>query len=161
MSQTNTGRVEWIGVSSGNRATITPLQEVEILEGKGLTGDYHAKTRWSHRQVTLIQHDHLPEIARLHGTADVTPDKLRRNVAISGIDLSHFMRRRFRIGDVLLEGTGPCDPCNRMDENLGPGGKEAMKDKGGITARVLRGGMIRVGDAVTSPAEEAELAFPE
>lgn len=66
-----------------------------------------------------------------------------------GIELTSLIGKRFRIGEALLEGTGPCTPCSRMDENLGPGGRLAMKGLGGLTAKVIESGRIRVGDTVT------------
>ena len=72
----------------------------------------------------------------------------RRNLVISGLNLLALKGRTFTIGDALFAYTGPCAPCSRMDENLGPGGFQAMRGHGGIITRVLKPGTIRVGDAV-------------
>ena len=144
-----TGRVAWIGIAIGPRAPIHSVPSVVAEAGHGLTGDHHAKRRRdTKRQVTLIQFEHLAAVASLCGRDAATPDLLRRNVAVAGINVLALKDRQFRIGDVLLEGSGPCEPCSRMEENLGPGGYNAMRGHGGITARVLEGGTIRIGDKV-------------
>jgi len=73
---------------------------------------------------------------------------LRRNLVVSRIPVIALKGRRFRVGTVLLEGTSPCDPCSKMEENLGPGGYNAMRAMGGLCARVIDGGVVRLGDAV-------------
>ena len=95
---------------------------------------------------------YLPVIAALSGHGSVAPALLRRNVVVSGIPLVALKGRRFRIGQALFEGTGDCDPCSRMEAALGPGGYNAMRGHGGMTARVLCGGTLRVGDAVIAGA---------
>jgi MOSC domain-containing protein YiiM len=78
----------------------------------------------------------------------VNPQLLRRNLVVSGIPLIALKGRRFRIGEVLLEGTDACDPCSRMEAALGPGGYNAMRGHGGLCARIVEGGTIRIGDAL-------------
>jgi MOSC domain-containing protein YiiM len=148
------GRLEWIGVSPARRGPIVAETHATVAAGTGLVGDHHAKSGRSKRQVTLIQHEHLPAIAALTGRADLTPALLRRNLVVSGINLLALKDLRFRIGGVLLEGTGLCAPCSRMEEALGPGGYNAMRGHGGITARVLAGGEIHVGDPVVFVPQE-------
>jgi MOSC domain-containing protein YiiM len=114
-----------------------------------LIGDRYAESPGTKRQVTLIQAEHLPVIARLTGHASIPPEWLRRNLLVSGINLLALKDRPFRIGAVLFEGTGLCQPCARMEEVLGAGGYNAMRGHGGITARVLEGAELFVGDAVT------------
>ena len=129
-------------------ATPTPVQSAVVRAGTGIDGEHHAKSGRSKRQVTLIQAEHLPVIAAILKRDAIDPGLLRRNLVVSGINLIALKDRKFKIGEVLLEGTGPCDPCSRMEENLGPGGYNAMRGHGGITAQVLEGGDIQVGDEV-------------
>ena len=139
------GRLEWIGLRSQRRGTVTSVQTAELLQDRGLTGDHSVKRAGGKRQVTLIQWEHLPVIAGLCGEAVIDPERLRRNLVVSGINLSSLRVRKFRIGDALLEGTGHCPPCSRMEVELGHGGFNAMRGHGGITARVLLGGTVSVG----------------
>lgn len=143
------GQVEWIGLCTERRGAVEDAAEVTAEQGRGLVGDHHGKRRKSKRQVTLIQAEHLPVVASLLGLEEsIDPGLLRRNIVVSGVSLIALKDQRFRIGEVLLEGSGPCAPCSRMEENLGEGGYNAMRGHGGITARVIEGGMIRVGDCV-------------
>lgn len=141
------GRVQWIGVRPARDVAMQEVDEVEATAGAGLSGDrYHGGS--GKRGVTLLQAEHLPAIAALAGRSEIPPMLLRRNLLVSGIPLIALKGRRFMIGDVLLEGTGPCDPCSRMEDALGPGGYNAMRGHGGLTARILGSGILRIGQAV-------------
>ena len=142
------GRVEWIGIRPERRAPLASVDQVEAIAGYGLAGDHYASKSNGKRQVTLIQAEHLEVVAVLLGKADVRADLVRRNILISGINLYALRDRQFFVGDVVLEGTGTCDPCSRMEAVLGTGGYNAMRGHGGITARIQNGGLLRIGDTV-------------
>ena len=141
------GRVEWIGVRPMRDVPMQPVDGVEATAGAGLAGDRYTGGSGK-RGVTLIQAEHLPVIAALSGHDAVAPALLRRNVVVSGIPLVALKGRRFRIGEVVLEGTDSCDPCSRMEAALGAGGYNAMRGHGGLCARILEGGRVRIGDIV-------------
>lgn len=141
------GRVEWIGVRPRRDAPVIVLDEVQAVAGAGLMGDRYAGGSGK-RGVTLVQAEHLPVIAQLAGRDAVAPETLRRNLVVSGIPVIALKGQRFRIGRVVLEGTSPCDPCSKMEDALGPGGYNAMRGHGGLCARIVEGGSLRIGDAV-------------
>ncbi len=141
------GRVAWIGVRPARGSALLELDTVEAVTGGGLAGDRYAGSSGK-RGVTLIQAEHLPAIAALSGHPVVAPGLLRRNLVVSGIALVALKGRRFRVGDVVLEGTDSCDPCSRMEAALGPGGYNAMRGHGGLCARIVQGGMLHLGDPV-------------
>lgn len=145
------GRVEEIVVRGAPRAPARTVVQTVALARIGLADDRlgrRGEAELSTRQVTLIQHEHLDVIARLAGVAAVDAGALRRNLVVSGINLAALRNQRVRVGEAVLEITGPCHPCSRMEEAIGPGGHAAMRGHGGMTARVIEGGAIRVGDAV-------------
>jgi MOSC domain-containing protein YiiM len=154
------GRVEWIGLCAEPHGELRSVPEATLLVDHGLEGDHHAKRKaGSKRQVTLIQQEHLAAIGGLLHREPIPPGLLRRNLVVSGINLLALKDKQFLIGNCLLEHTGPCDPCAQMETNLGPGGLNAMRGHGGITATVLRGGTIRLGDdvrAIVNVEEEAQ-----
>ncbi|MEQ8234863.1 MAG: MOSC domain-containing protein [Gammaproteobacteria bacterium] len=141
------GHVTWLARRPARRAPLQIVDWLDLDATGGITGDRYAG-RSGKRQVTLIQAEHLSVVAALLGRERVDPAELRRNVVVGGINLLALRDRRFRLGDAVLEGTGACHPCSRMEEALGAGGYNALRGHGGITARVVAGGRVRLGDAV-------------
>jgi MOSC domain-containing protein YiiM len=141
--------VEWIGLR-GWRGPVTSVDTAEAIPERGLAGDHRVErgNAGGTRQVTLIQLEHLAAVAAMTGGERIDPVWLRRNLAVSDINLLALNQRAFRIGEVVLRYTGLCHPCSRMEQALGRGGYNAMRGHGGITAAVVQGGVICVGDAV-------------
>lgn len=134
--------------------------QAAIEPGRGLIGDRRSATlklgaSAQKREITLIQSEHLPVVAGLLGLAALDPARLRRNLVVSGINLLSMrslfpdVQLQWQLGDeVVLEVTGTCEPCSLMESELGQGGYNALRGHGGVTARVLVGGAIRVADSV-------------
>jgi MOSC domain-containing protein YiiM len=148
------GRVEAIIVRGAPRDPARTISATQALAGIGLADDRLGKkgeSELSTRQVTLVQAEHLPviaQLAQLDGVAAVDPVRLRRNLVVSGINLLALRNARVQVGDAVLEIVGPCAPCSRMETEVGPGAYAAMRGHGGMTARVITTGAIRVGDLV-------------
>jgi MOSC domain-containing protein YiiM len=142
------GRLEWIGLRPARLEAMHVVREAELLTDRGISGDHTCARGSTKRQVSLIQAEHLPVICALAGRREVPPELLRRNLVVSGINLLALRSTEFRIGSARLKGEGPCEPCSKMERALGLGGYNAMRGHGGILARVLEGGVIRVGDEV-------------
>jgi MOSC domain-containing protein YiiM len=154
------GRVEAIYIRPARSVPVTAVSVVRAEPGRGLIGDRRSLTVRSgdaarKREVTLFQAEHLPTISALLGETLLDASRLRRNLVVSGINLVSMkspwkdIRLEWSIGDeVVLLITGSCDPCSRMEEELGYGGYNAMRGHGGVTAQLMVGGTIRVGDPV-------------
>ena len=142
------GTLRWIGVRPERRAAMQSIETAQLLADQGIAGDRASRRKGHRRQISLLQYEHLDAIAAYAGLPQVTPEQLRRNLIVSGINLLALREQRFYIGEVLLEGTGPCHPCSRMEETLGAGGFNAVRGHGGIIARVLTPGLIHLGDDV-------------
>ncbi len=123
----------------------TQVESVMAIESQGLKGDHYA-SRGGKRQVTLISVEHIMAVSSIIGKEEIDPLLLRRNIVTKGINLLSLKGKQFKLGEAVLEYTGDCHPCSRMEENLGDGGYNAMRGHGGITARILKGGTIKIGD---------------
>ena len=146
------GTVVWIGARPARRAGMRAAPAAMLVAGKGLVGDRYANAEGA-RQVTLVEAESLATIASHLGRDGVGLGELRRNIVVRGINLLALKGRRFRIGAAVLEASGECHPCSRMEEVLGIGGYNAVRGLGGLTARVIEGGPIRVGDDVAPVPE--------
>ena len=163
------GRVEAIFLRPQRGVAALRVPTATALVDRGIAGDRTGERAASQpggskRQVTLIQAEHLPLIANWAGLDAIDPGTLRRNLVISGLNLvatrSPFADQVLKVwigNEVALVITGPCDPCSKMEAVLGPSGYNAMRGHGGMTARVVCGGVVAVGDVVRVEVARATL----
>lgn len=171
-----TGKLEWIGLRPARKTPMIIVDEVMAIEGLGLAGDRRCEgSRGSARQATIISVEYIDIITRLlkkdvsekkvseknipgknvSNKESIDPAILRRNLVVSGINLTALRHQRFQIGDAIFEATALCHPCSRMEQALGKHGVAAMLGHGGLCAKIIRSGQIRIGDGVLhlGPAE--------
>ena len=144
-------QLKWIGLRPARKEQIKVVDQA-LIDENGLIGDRY-DIAFGDRNVTLIRQEGLEEVwQKLGKEGSVDPALARRNLVVSGLGpaLKKMKGDQIKIGDqVVLQVTGYCNPCSRMDENFGPGGLKAMAGHGGLTAKVVEGGKILVGDRIT------------
>jgi MOSC domain-containing protein YiiM len=147
-------RLEAICIAPAAEAAMVALLQVEAIEGAGLEGDRYATqvgfysprpTDPGAREVTLIEAEALDALREQHGI-ELTTTEHRRNLTTRGIRLRELLGQQFRIGEVLLEGIKDCPPCEHLQGLVGKPVLVPLVNTGGIRARVVKGGTLRVGD---------------
>jgi MOSC domain-containing protein YiiM len=152
------GHLEAICVAPTAGAPMQALSEVEALPGAGLAGDRYAlgigyysprPTDPGAREVTLFEAEVLDWLQAEHGIA-FSPTEHRRNLTTRDVRLAELLGRRFRVGQVLLEGVKDCPPCTHLEALVHKPVLHPLTTRGGLRARILEGGHLRVGDAIVA-----------
>lgn len=131
----------------GGPAGETPCesrQRVRLIAGRGIEGDRYALREPGHpKQITFFDMDVVDALSDRAGHP-VPPQSVRRNVFVRGLDLPSLVGKHFTLQGIRFEGVDPCKPCYWMDEAVGPGTEDFLKGKGGLRARILDDGELRV-----------------
>lgn len=153
------GKLLHIYISSGHdywgrngegrlQSGIQELQEIECVAGKGLRGDRYFGYRPDYKgQVTFFDMAMVEEVRQHFKLSKLPASVFRRNLIVEGLDLRALMGRRFLFQGVEFEGSQECKPCHWMDRAIAPGGEEFLQGKfrGGLRAKVVTSGVLRVG----------------
>lgn len=148
------GTVQAIYICSAATQPMVEVREARAVPGRGLEGDrYFSKTGTyserpgTGREVTLIAQETLGELKAELGI-DLAPRDSRRNLLTQGVPLNEWVGKRFRVGEVTLQGMRLCEPCAYLESLTQPGVLEGLVHRGGLRAKILQGGVIRAADAV-------------
>lgn len=142
--------VKYIYIAEVMGGQMTDMPQVEAIAGVGLKGDRYADASGEaapETQITLIQHEHITAFVDSTGL-DLPPDAPRRNLVTEGVNLNPLCGKQFRVGEVVLEGIELCEPCASLMKRTYPEVLKFFVHKGGLRARIIKGGQIQVGDAI-------------
>jgi MOSC domain-containing protein YiiM len=148
------GRVFAIYIGACKAMALHAVDAVEAVPGKGIVGDRYflqqgtfTKPGSPDREVTLIELEAIEALER-ECQIKLEPSQARRNLVTRGVPLNHLVGREFHVGDVLLRGLRLCEPCGHLEGLTVKGIKEGLCHRGGLRAQILRGGLVRTGDAI-------------
>jgi MOSC domain-containing protein YiiM len=126
---------------------VVEVREVHCLAGRGLEGDRFLDYKKDYAgQITFFAMEVFEELCRALSVFDKTPGALRRNVFVRGVDLNSLIGEKFSIQNVEFSGSKECSPCYWMDQSFAPGSEAFLKNRGGLRARILTSGILRVDE---------------
>jgi MOSC domain-containing protein YiiM len=150
------GEVIGIHLAPTGAAPMKSVTTAETVAGEGLVGDrYYSKLgtysnqAGSGRDITLIEIEAMEALKRDY-QIELDAGRVRRNIVTRGVPLNHFVGKEFKIGDVVLRGTRLCEPCAHMEKLTVKGAMRVLIHRGGLRAEIVKGGMVHVGDVITS-----------
>jgi MOSC domain-containing protein YiiM len=118
---------------------------IECVPGRGIRGDRYFDFKDEYKgQITFFSDDVFDALCAALGIHDCSPAAARRNVITRGVDLNEFIGMEFEVQGVRFYGTQECAPCYWMDRAFTPGAKDFLKGRGGLRAKILSGGELRL-----------------
>lgn len=138
------GKVLAICISEVRGTQKSPVSSAKFIEEWGIDGDAHAG-KW-HRQVSLLSAEKIDDF-KAKG-APVLDGAFGENLVVEGFDFKNLpVGTKFKCNDVVLEMTQIGKECHAHCQIYKVMG-DCIMPREGVFARVLRGGMINVGDTL-------------
>ena len=149
-----TGEVVSIHIADKAEAPMRSVPQVRAIPGKGLEGDRYFSASGTYsdrpspaREVTLIESEAIEAMARDNEIA-IPAGAARRNIITRGAPLNHLVGHEFEVGRVRLLGIKLCEPCSHLESLTKKGIIAGLVHRGGLRAKILIEGEIRVGDPI-------------
>jgi MOSC domain-containing protein YiiM len=127
---------------------VLEVQQIECVADRGVRGDRFFDYKESYKgQITFFAWETFRELCNALNIENKAPGNLRRNVITHGVALNSLIDREFEIQGIRFQGVCECSPCYWMDQALAPGAEAFLKGRGGLRARILSSGFLRVDEA--------------
>lgn len=127
------------------QSPLVEVSEVECVAGRGLRGDRFFDYKENYKgQITFFAREVFDDVCQHLGGIMASPGATRRNAITRGIDLNELIGRQFALQGIEFEGICECRPCYWMNLAIAPGAEAALQGRGGLRARILSSGTMRV-----------------
>jgi MOSC domain-containing protein YiiM len=148
----------------GQPAGTHPIEEraeVRCVAGRGLEGDRFLDHKPDYKgQVTFFQHEVYLDLCERLQVWDKPPSVFRRNVITRGVDLNTLIGVEFEVQGIRFLGVEESKPCHWMNLAFGPGAESALAGRGGLRARILSDGILRVTAKVGTNKASEKVSLP-
>jgi hypothetical protein len=132
------------GQPAGENPTVE-VAEIECVAGQGIKGDRFFGFKENYKgQITFFSAEVFEDVCQKLGVTGKSPGLTRRNVITVGVDLNALIGQKFTLQGVEFEGVCECSPCHWMDDAIAPGAEAALQGCGGLRAKILTDGKLRV-----------------
>ena len=148
------GTVLSIQIAADKADKLGNLEQIRAIEGMGLEGDRYFKRTGTYsdkhdesREATFIEAEALEALARDY-RVELKAVESRRNICTRGVALNHLVGREFKVGEAVFRGIRLCEPCSHLEQVSGKQVRKGLIHRGGLRARIVKSGLVRVGDDV-------------
>jgi MOSC domain-containing protein YiiM len=132
------------GKAAGSHELIE-REEIVCVAGRGIEGDRFFDHKENHSgQITFFSAEVFEDVCSQLGVTGKHPRLTRRNVITSGVDLNSLIGEEFTVQGVRFYGVEECRPCYWMDQAIAPGAEAALRNRGGLRAKILATGLLRI-----------------
>lgn len=131
---------------------LLPVDSLECVAGRGIRGDRYFDFKPDYKgQITFFQWEHLTqlwdELGVPEGARD--PGATRRNVIVASLDLQTLVGKEFELQGIRFLASEACRPCYWMNGAIHPMAENWMQGRGGLRARILSDGVLRLESVET------------
>ena len=156
MNSTNAIRIKHLFISPGHnfighhdreseRHPIIECAEIRCLADRGIEGDRFLDFKPDYKgQITFFSDEVYADVCEKLAVRDKPASAFRRNIIVEGADLNELIGQEFEVQGVRFLGTEESAPCDWMNQAFSPGAKDALKGRGGLRAKILSDGVLRV-----------------
>ncbi|MFN0075355.1 MAG: MOSC domain-containing protein [Prosthecobacter sp.] len=142
-------------------APVIEVSEAECVAGKGLVGDRFFGWKEDYKgQVTFFEHEQYECLCEKFSVMGVPPSAFRRNIITKGVDLNTLIGVEFEVQGVRFLGAQECSPCHWMNQAFAEGAEAALKDHGGLRAKILSDGILRSAGAGARVSNSPDFPLP-
>ena len=142
-------KIEFINITSTSDNKTCYINQAFLEKNKGIVNDrYYNHYKNKKEQVTLINLEEIDTFNKNIGK-NIDYKDFRRNIIISGINLSKCINKKIIIKDVILKIHELCQPCNYLQKKLViPNLVKMLVNKSGVRAEIISSGFISIGDKI-------------